>query len=242
MALELKTPTSRERSIWNAARRNYERLSRCVARVRMRLQYASMLADHATTYGVDVALATSSWHQATAASFEKVAELAEKIGIVMDAAERGELAARPTADGKDLDIVSPAPLDPKWAEFRINAGDVPGPELGIAPLIVLGIVIAVVIGGVLTVTALTESVANKLDRDVELATLEAEKKFCEDPKSEVCKTWLTKRASKPARETRSAIDYLFGKGTGKAIAGGFGVVALLGLGWWALNRSRGRRW
>lgn len=199
------------------------------------------MADHAVAFGVDVALARPDWHKSIDAVYREVGTLANKIGAVMDGAERGELAAQPTPDGNDLNIVAPAPLDPKWSMYQINPGELPPePSLGIAPLIVLGIIVAVVIGGVVTVTALTDTVANKLERDVELATIEARAKFCEDPNSEVCKVWLQKEKSKPLKQNKSAIDYLFGAGAGKKAAAGFGVAAVVVIGVWAFSKFGGK--
>ena len=164
--MTLQVPDKRERAIWKKARRFHDQLTELVALSRARLEYALILYNFAVSHGVNVTLSGSGWWDSMNRSINMASELAYKIGVVMDAADRGELAARSTPDGSDLDIVAPEPLDPKWEPYRIGAGELPpGGELGIAPLIVLGIIVVVVIGGILTVTAMSKTYAKKIDRD-----------------------------------------------------------------------------
>lgn len=231
--MDLQVPNSRERALWKKAWRFHDQFSQRVALSRARLEYASLLYDFAVRHGVKVTLSVPGWWDSMNRSINQVSSLAYRIGVVMDAAERGELAARPTPDGSDLDIVAPEPLDPKWKQYQIAAGDLPpGGELGIAPLIVLGIIVAVVIGGVLTLTMMSNAYSKKIDRDIGLATLEAEKTFCEDPNSAICKAWFTKKKTTPAKKARGAIDYLLGEGAGKKVAGGLVAVLVGGVAYW----------
>jgi len=236
--MTLQVPNARERELWRRALRNYERLSRNVALCRMRLEYALIARAHASKHGVAVAVRSHGWYEQMISRLDYVEQLANKLAFVIAAAEQGELAARPTVGGDDLDIITPAPMHSKWKPFVLNAGDLPPEEeLGIAPLILLGIIIAVVVGGIVTVTALSNNVAAKLEADIQEATLEAEEKFCEDPSSAICTAWLARKKQSDAKESRSAIDYLFGKGSGKKVAGGLGLALGVAGAFWLISKG-----
>jgi hypothetical protein len=234
--MSIGTPNSRQRSQWRAARRSYAHLSARIALIRQRLNYAQMLSAFAAENGVTIKVSDPSWWSRATSALETLENLRYRLGLAMDAAESGELAIRPTADNKDLDIVAPQDLASKWEPYRVNAGAVPtSSDLGIAPLIVLGIIVAVVVGGIITVTALTDSYSKKVDKDIEIATRQAEIHFCADPASTTCAAWQKRRQSAPVKETKSAIDYLLGKGAGKKLAGGFAIAGGIALLIWVLK-------
>jgi hypothetical protein len=230
--MEMKKPTSKEIRTWDRAADSFDSLTRRIALIRQQINYAAMLGDVARAHGAAVKVADPAFMAAASTALEDLDRLRYRLGLAMDAAESGELAIQPTTDGSDLNVVAPESLASKWEPYKVNAGDVPTGQLGIAPLIVLGIIVVVVIGGIATVAKLSDSYANKVSKDLAIATRQAEKHFCSDPNSATCLAWQARQKDQDVKQTQSAIDWLMGEGTGKALGKGIaGLAILVGIIW-----------
>jgi hypothetical protein len=238
--MEMMKPTSKEIRTWDRAADSFDSLTRRIALIRQQINYAAMLGDVARAHGAAVKVADPAFMAAASTALEDLDNLRYRLGLAMDAAESGELAIQPTTDGSDLQVVAPESLASKWEPYTVNAGDVPTGQLGIAPLIVLGIVVVVVIGGIATVTALSDSYANKVSKDLAIATRQAEIHFCHDPNSATCLAWQARQKDKDVKQTQSAIDWLMGEGTGKAIGKGIAGLAIAGLIIWGVTAWRSK--
>jgi hypothetical protein len=238
--MKIKIPTSKEIAQWDRACDSFDSLCRLVALIRQQYNYAQILGDVARAHGATLKVSDPSFMGRAAQALETLDSIRYRIGNALYAAESGELAARPTPDGTDLDIVAPEQLASKWEPFKVNAGDVPTGQLGIAPLIILGIVVVVVIGGIATVTALSDSYANKVSKDLAIATRQAEIHFCNDPNSSTCLAWQARQKDQDVKQTQSAIDWLMGEGTGSAIGKGIAGLAIAGLIIWGVTAWRSK--
>lgn len=239
MTLRIANATEIHR--WNEAEKQFKQLCATIQRIRQRMNYAQIIADFAAAQGVTVKQSDPAWWAKATQQLEAVDQLRYKVGLAMDAAESGELAIQSTADS-DLNIVAPQSLASKWEPYKVEAGGLPAYEpLGIAPLIVLGVVVVAIIAGVVTVNTLGTAYANKIDKDLAIAERQSEIYFCADPNSETCLAWQARAAKADVKETKSAIDWLLGKGAGKSIGAGVGVAIGVGLLLWALKGKGGSK-
>jgi hypothetical protein len=237
----IRIATSSEIARWNDAAAKFDNLAQTIARIRMRVNYAQILADFASSQGMTITQSDPAWWSKLTAALEQIDHLRYCLGLTMDAAESGELAIQPSEDGSDLNIVAPQSLESKWSPYKLGTGSVPEYEtLGIAPLIILGVVVVAIIAGVVTVSTLGDAYANKIDRDLAIANRQAEIHFCTDPNSPTCLAWQQRAVKADVKQTRSAIDWLLGQGAGKHIGAGLGIAVGLGLLIWAF-RSGGAK-
>jgi hypothetical protein len=236
--MTLKVASSREIARWNEAARKFEELAATVARIRQRLNYSQIIADFAASQGITVRQSDPAWWDRATSQLEQIDRVRYNVGLCMDSAESGELAIQSTPEG-DLNIVAPESLASKWAPYKVASSTLPEYQtLGVAPLIVLGVVVVAIIAGVVTVNTLGAAYANKIDKDLAIANRQAEIHFCTDPNSATCLAWQAREKKTDVKETKSAIDWLLGKGAGKSIGAGIGVAIGVGLLLWAF-RAKG---
>jgi hypothetical protein len=234
-------PNTRELRQWDEAARKYEDLTRMIALMRQRATVARIIADFAASQGISVKQSDSTWWSRATQGLETLDGIRYRLGLAMDAAESGELAIQPTADGSDLDVVAPASLASKWEPYKLNAGSVPEyQQLGIAPIIVAGIAVVAIVAGIVTVSTIGDVYANKLERDLAIANRQAEIHFCADPNSATCLAWQARAKRADMKESQSAIDWLLGAGAGKKIGAGVAIAGVIALAVWALGK-RGKQ-
>ena len=246
-------PDSTARRLWLKFERDLERLNRYNQALSLRGNIWAAAIEYCgsmTTEGVcNRPWGTPELFNYTQSSVRKLFDAGRRLNIAASMARAGVAAIKLNTDKTDFTIVVPksalnqAEIDNAYFDKTMLPGApmAASGELGIAPLVVYGIVVVV---GLVTGAITAVRVCNVLQKryDVQLATLNrmADKDFCADPNSATCRTWLGIRKDEGLNKNQGYIDKLLGSGAGKTIGVGLGVgVAIaIGLVAWGMSRKK----
>lgn len=240
-----RSATAKERKLWIEFNKQLDRLNAGSMALRLRsglLGQAVAFCKARNPEGVcNYPWGSERYLSYTSGSMAKLLGQVERINNAVSLTQIGTAGIQLHPTGEDFDIVVPAttPRD-IWANAAFDVNQLPGEPMGpggeigagpILPLIVYGTTAIVgLVTGAIGAVVICRTIQKKYDKDIADSIQKADKTFCTDPKSPICRDWLAQRESQPFRQSEGMIDKLLGPGAGKATVAGLGIAGAVGLG------------
>lgn len=198
-----RVANSKERELWNKAQAIARRVS--LKSYALKLQWKQIKLTHEFAVANKVNLGEPELPDLADRMFAALNEI-EQLKDAMCGVNQLELGIRPSADGKDLDIVQPQ-------ENQLSLG-----------WIIPAVILAVVVVGIIARWVYLEEEVSEISAKYNGVIKRSDMALCEDPDSKLCKDWEKSKAAGDYYRRETIIDQV------KDAVSTVGQVAKKGLG------------
>ncbi|MDJ0766291.1 MAG: hypothetical protein QNJ97_25145 [Myxococcota bacterium] len=215
---DTRFPTKAELALYRRTKARVDRLSDLADATALLVMNVRIANDFAQNNGLPRRFAELSYFT----EFDRLLRNTLKLKAAFDAVEQRELSIR-FHNSSEFDVVGPETETPgQYDKYRFGA----------LPLVAVAVAVVIISAVVVTTAALWRSV-QKMKTDAQKRTREAERYFCADQSSDVCRRWMETEKKRVDNNKSLSSSLLGGMGMG---AGGVGVVAAIALGIWAFSK------
>lgn len=211
-------PSDGEQQLWTKTKRKADNLFHYMSGVELLVSNVQTAFQFAQDNGLEFP-ATNLFEK-----YEKTFANVSAVKRAMNAVEERELAI--ATKGEDFDIVAPPGEIDTFNKYNV--------DLSGFPLIFVGVAVVVIAAVVVTVTVLWKQ-ARSIQHESKILMREAEKEFCKDPNSAICRRWMEKESS-DVQKKKGLADRIFDSLGLSGSSLGMGALIAIGIGVYFLTR------